>query len=158
MTILQDNSKLQGHPNLFANHRSLEKLFTYLKKNITAALLISCHLLFLTIKPAVSCMLAHSLCKEFCKAKNMMHWVPAIYEYPLKKSLHMPHRYCTLLLFHWADIQTVANSIGWFCTWTGNTISVIDCSSTYSRDLGHILSRHATMQLLWPQRICGSLQ
>lgn len=32
MTILQNNSKLQGHPNLFAKHRSLEKLFTYLKK------------------------------------------------------------------------------------------------------------------------------
>lgn len=70
--------KVQSHPNLFVKHHSLEELFTYVyKKNPTAALLISWHLLFLAIKPEVSSVFTHSLYK-FCKAKDMMHQVLAI--------------------------------------------------------------------------------
>lgn len=48
MTVLQNNPKLQGHPNLFWRHYSLKEFFyihTY--TNPPAALLISGHLLLL---------------------------------------------------------------------------------------------------------------
>lgn len=76
MTVLQNNPKLRGHPNLFWKHYSLEDFFTHtLVYKPPAALLISGHLLFLAIKPAVSSVLAHSSCKKLCRAKTMIHQV-----------------------------------------------------------------------------------
>lgn len=126
-THMDDNPKLQGHLNLFVKHHSLEELFTYMYRKNTAALLIN--ILTSTIP-------GHQACSKLCVSSFLVqrilqgkeHDASSIINLQVSsKSLHTLHRYHTFLLFQWADIQTVTNSIGQFCTSTGNAISVISC-------------------------------